>query len=135
MSLLFCGIVGFFIGKKGENFMSWIINNWSFLVVIVAFIVVGYVYVKKFKNMPTEQQKNMIRAWLLAIVVEAERTFGSKTGKIKLSWAYSQFVGAFPSLAEIISFELFSKLVDEVLEQMRTILENNENAKSYVEGS
>lgn len=114
--------------------MAWIVNNWSFLVVIIACLVVAYVYVKKFRNLPTQQQLEMIKAWLLAIVIEAERTFGSKTGKIKLSWAYSQFISAFPSLSEVISFELFSMLVDEVLEQMREILKSNSNAKNYVDG-
>ena len=114
--------------------MAWIINNWSFLVVVLSCLVIAFVYVKKFKNLPTETQLEMVKAWLLAIVIEAERTFGSKTGKIKLSWAYSQFISAFPSLSEIISFELFSMLVDEVLEQMRDILENNKNAKNYVDG-
>lgn len=114
--------------------MNWLIENWSLLVVVIAAVALGYLYFKKFKNSPTEQQIKMIKEWLLAVVIEAERMFGSKTGKIKLSWAYSCFIDAFPALAEIVTFEMFSALVDEVLEQMRAILESNENAKNYVGG-
>lgn len=112
--------------------MSWIINNWSFLVVILACLVIGYVYVNKFKNLPTEQQQEMVKAWLLAIVIEAERTFKNKTGVVKLSWTYNRFCETFPYLADIISFELFSILVDEVLEQMKHLLETNKYISDYV---
>ena len=114
--------------------MKWLIDNWSLLVVLVAVIVVVVCYVKKFSALPSQEQQAKIKAWLLAIVVEAERQFGGQTGKIKLSWAYSKFVEAFPSLAPVVPFELFSSMVDEVLEQMRNLLESNESIRKYVEG-
>ena len=114
--------------------MMWLEQNWSLLVVIIAFVVVVLHYFKKFSGLPSEQQLAKVKAFLLAIVVEAERQFGSQTGKIKLSWAYSKFCETFPSLAPVIPFETFSAMVDEVLEQMRYLLETNEAVKKYVEG-
>lgn len=115
--------------------MQWLYDNWSLLVVILAAIVVVYVRFKKFAGLPSDEQQAKAKAILLAIVIEAERQFGGQTGKLKLSWAYSRFVELYPSLASLIPFELFSTLVDEVLEQMRNLLETNESIKRYVEGA
>lgn len=113
--------------------MDWIINNWSMIVVVIAFIVVFYIQYRKFCKLPSEQQLAKVKAFLLVVVVEAERIYKSKTGRIKLSYAYEKFVQAFPSLVPIIPFELFASMVDEVLEQMRNMLEDNENVRNYVE--
>lgn len=114
--------------------MNWLISNWYVIVLILAVIVLGVMYVRKFYGMPSQEQLEKVKAFLLVIVVEAEKQFGSQTGKIKLSWAYSKFVEAFPSIANLISFEMFSLLVDEVLEEMRHLLESNQKVAQYVEG-
>ncbi len=112
--------------------MKWIIDNWSLLVVIVAAIVVGAVYIKKFYNMPTDEQIAKVKEWLLFAVVQAEKELGGGTGQLKLRYVYNMFIEKFPSLVDIISFELFSSLVDEVLEQMRHLLDTNLDVKAYV---
>lgn len=114
--------------------MEWLINNWSLLVLIGAVGVYIYIRFKKWNGLPSEEQLKKIKAFLLATVIEAERQFKSSTGRLKLSWAYSQFIKAFPSLSSLISFEMFSALVDEVLVEMRNLLENNEQIRKYVEG-
>ena len=50
-------------------------------------------------------------------------------------YVYDLFLERFPSVAPVISFEMFSMLVDEALEKMRHILETNLDIKAYVEGS
>ena len=114
--------------------MNWIIENWSLLVVLIAVVILVYIWVKKFVALPNEEQVKRIKQWMLIAVIEAEKRFGEKTGKLKLSWVYAEFVKAFPSLVAIMPFELFSDLVDSVLDDMREILEKNENAKKYVYG-
>lgn len=47
---------------------------------------------------------------------------------------YDLFVQRFPWLAKAVSFELFSSLVDEALEEMREMLDNNQAVKAFVEG-
>ena len=42
------------------------------------------------------------------------------------------FVARFPSLAKIISFDYFSMLVDEALEEFRKLLSTNEKVNQYV---
>ena len=89
--------------------------------VILAVIVVGGgIYVNGFKN------------WLVWAVTEAEAVFGSKTGKLKLRYAYELAVARFPIIAKIIPFTLFSKMVDDALVIMRTMIENNADIASIV---
>lgn len=84
-------------------------------VVLAVIVIGGGIYVNGFKN------------WLVWAVSEAEATFGSKTGKLKLRYAYELAVERFPIIAKFIPFALFSKLVDSALEVMRDMIENNKN--------
>lgn len=81
-------------------------------VVIVVLIGSG-IYVNGFKN------------WLVWAVTEAEKTFGSGTGQLKLRYAYELAIKQFPIVAKIIPFSVFSALVDEALVIMRKMIENN----------
>lgn len=112
--------------------MKWLIENWSLLVVILAGLCVGFVYAKKFLDKPTDEQMAKIKEWLLYAVMEAEAQFGSGTGKLKLHYVYDMFITRFPAFVDIISFEMFSKLVDEALEEMRKLLQFNLDIKAFV---
>lgn len=79
------------------------------------------------------QRKN-IKEWLLYAVVEAEKNLGSKTGKIKLRQVYDEFIRTFPIISKIISFNLFSSLVDTSLIEMKKILDSNTTISQYVNG-
>ena len=84
--------------------------------------------------LPTEAQLAKVKEWLLWAVTEAEKDLGGGTGKLKLRQVYDLFVTRFPWLAKLVSFELFSDMVDEALEQMREMLDTNEAVKAFVEG-
>lgn len=66
-----------------------------------------------------------VREWLLIAVTEAERKFGSGTGKLKLVYVYDLFITKFPKLQAIIPYKLFAVLVDQALVVMRKMLEND----------
>ena len=112
--------------------MAWIINNWSFLVVIACAVGVGVFYTNKFVKMPSDEQIARVKQWLLFAVLEAEKTYKSGTGALKLRFTYDLFVERFGALAAVVSFEMFSKWVDEVLQEMRHILETNKDIEAYV---
>ena len=114
--------------------MAWLANNWSFLVVFFSAVVLFIIYSKKFAEKPSSEQIIKLKEWLLWAVVQAEKELGGKVGVLKLRMVYDMAVSRFPSLMAFISFELFSKYVDEALEQMRHLLESNERLKDYVEG-
>lgn len=67
------------------------------------------------------------RNWLVYAVSESESVFGGGTGKLKLRYAYDLAVKAFPVIAKLIPWSLFSKLVDEALEIMKDMAKHNEN--------
>lgn len=105
---------------------------WIILIAIAALVVVGYLlYV--FIKMPTVEQLNTLKEWLLYAVAKAEKELGSGTGQIKLRYVYDMFVGKFPALAKVVCFEDFSILVDEVLEKFRILLDQNASLKEYID--
>lgn len=67
-------------------------------------------------------------------VTTAEKELGAGTGKIKLRYVYDMFVARFDWLAKVITFDMFSMMVDDALEQMKTMLEENEAVQKFVAG-
>ena len=90
---------------------------------IVLVIVIGF-GVFKFITQPTSKQKEQLRVVLLELVLLAEKVYGSSTGKVKLSFVYSELVVKFPYL-RYVPFSVIEKLIDETLEEMRHLLETN----------
>ena len=114
--------------------MTWFLNNWSFLVVVVCAIGAIVIYLNRFIALPSGEQLNKVKQWLLYAVIEAEKQYQGGTGALKLRAVYNEFCKVFPSLVPIISFAVFSELVDEALEQMRHLLETNLDIANYIEG-
>lgn len=115
--------------------MQFILENWYLIILAVAVIVVAaravYVFIKR----PTSEQLTSIKEWLLWACTEAEKELGGGTGKLKLRYVYDAFLSKFPLLAKIVSFDMLSDLVDEVLVSMRELLATNNSANAYVYGT
>lgn len=114
--------------------MDFIVENWYILVGLLAIIAAVVVYIVRFFKQPTEKQLESIKEWLLWATTEAEKRFGSGTGKLKLRYVYDLFAETFPWLAKIISFETFSNLVDSALGDMNNLLASNNAVQLYVNG-
>lgn len=99
--------------------------------IIVVLCAIAYC-IYEFYNLGKEKQIKMLKEWLLLAVVEAEKALGSNTGQIKLRYVYDLFITKFKYLALIISFNQFSLLVDDALEEMRDIISNNKQVEQYV---
>ena len=113
--------------------INFLVENWFLLVVVVCSVcVVGYALVHFF-NLPTSTQIQKVKAWLLYAVALAEKELGGGTGQLKLRYVYDLFLTRFPSLSKVITFEMFSGLVDEVLVEFRHILSTNNNIKTLIE--
>ena len=112
--------------------MEQIINNWALIIAAVALVVSVVTAVIKFTNMPTAAQIVKVKEWLLYAVTMAEKELGGGTGKLKLRYVYDLFLTKFNWLAKVISFEQFSDLVDEALEEMKRLLESNNAVKEIV---
>ena len=113
--------------------MEWLVNNWYVIVGLIAVaVIIGYA-IGKFLNLPTESQIKKIKEWLVYACMEAEKELGGKTGQLKLRMVYDLFLTKFDWLAKVISFEQFSKMVDESLERLKHLLTTNEAIKKIVE--
>lgn len=90
-----------------------------FIVLLEAVRIIGTI-----KSNTKEENLKMIKSWLLSVIVNAEKVYGGKTGKVKLSYVYGLFIEKFPKLAKVISFETFSAIVDEVLKINENYIDN-----------
>lgn len=113
--------------------MDFIMNYWWVIVIgIAAIAVIGY-NIYAFANKSSDVQIAQVKEWLLWAVAEAEKELGGGTGQLKLRYVYDLFLLRFNYLANVITFEAFSLLVDEVLETFREMLTQNPSVKNYIE--
>ena len=102
-----------------NEFLTW----YNIVFVLLAVLVVAYgISMGKAKE------------WLKWAVCVAEEELGGGTGQLKLHKVYDMFIDAFPVLASILPFNIFSKLVDVALEWMKEQLDKNEAIKLIIEG-
>lgn len=113
--------------------MEYLANNWPLLVASIAIIVVAATSVMNFYQKPSADQIKAIKEWLLYAVTQAEKDFGSGTGKLKLRYVYDKFLTAYPAIAKFIKFDDFSDYVDEALSKMKDLITSNEKIRKYVE--
>lgn len=115
-----------------NDVVKFLVENWYFIVTAIVMVVMAGVICWNFFKLPTKEQIAKIKEWLLYAVTEAEKELGGGTGQLKLRQVYDLFVQRFPVVAAVISFDTFSGWVDEALEQMREMLEQNQNVQKYV---
>lgn len=115
--------------------MSFIIENWAIVFVAIAAIVATTIVTIRFMQSSTDEQIKKVREWLLYATSLAEKELGSGTGVLKLRYVYDMFVIKFPWLARVISFEVFSNIVDDVLAELNDLLATNSAVQTYVTGN
>ena len=101
------------------------INNFAFWIVLFVICFALGMFLGKFIKKSREEKIQVVKNWLLYAVAMAERELGSGTGRIKLGQVYEQFLLVFPQLQRVISFDMFAKLVDDVLIQFQELVEEN----------
>lgn len=113
--------------------LEFLVGYWWLIVILIAVIAVVAVAVYKFVKKPSSEQMKQVKEWLLYAVVEAEKALGSGTGQVKLRYVYDKFLTKFPIISVLISFEVFSELVDEALDKLEEMLKDNEQLNNYIE--
>ena len=111
-----------------------LMENWYLVVALMAATGMVGVCIGRFLKMPTSEQRERVKEWLLWAVTQAEAELGSGTGKLKLRQTYDLFIQRFPALAMAVSFDTFSLWVDEALEEMRKLLKENKTVRELVYG-
>lgn len=114
--------------------INFILENWYIILALCAAGTAAGFAVYHFAKQPKADQLKKVHEWLLWAVVEAEKALGSGTGQLKLRRVYDLFVVRFPWLAKIVPFEMFGKMVDDALDEMRELLDNDEAVAAYING-
>lgn len=112
--------------------VTFLMENWYLFIAFLAVAMVIGVFIGKFVNMPTAEQREKVKEWLLWAVTQAESELGSGTGQLKLRSVYDLFVQRFPVIAKAVSFDTFSLWVDEALADMREMLKQNKAVQKLV---
>ena len=105
--------------------MNYLIENWYFVVGLAVVITVVTIGAINIVQLPSNKQLEKVKEWWIFACLEAERNFKSGTGALKLRFVYDSFIARFTWLAKIVSFEMFSMMVDEALVTVREMLEKN----------
>ena len=118
-----------------DNFIKFLAENWTFIVIIISIIIKAAVSVSDFLKKSKDERK--AAAWselsriALSLVSDAETAWGSKTVEIKKSEVVKKIYDKLPALSEIANeaetSEQIDKIIDDALDQMREILKNKEN--------
>lgn len=114
--------------------MEYILEYWYIILAAIVMVVTLALGVYYFFKLPTNEQLNKVREWLLWAVTQAEMELGSGTGKLKLRQVYDLFVVRFPWMVKIVPFSMFSAMVDDALVEMHQMLEVNNAVRELVEG-
>lgn len=114
--------------------MEMMLNNWYVWLALACVVIMAALILYRFFKLPTAEQLDNVREWLLFAVTQAEAELGSGTGRLKLRLVYDQFLTRFPALALMVSFQTFSEMVDDALVEMRKMLAENEIVAALVIG-
>lgn len=110
--------------------MEYIINNWAIILALLVLLISVIAGIVAFFKLPTEKQIENMKKWLCYAVTKAEKELGEKTGAMKLHLVYDWAIERFPWVGSLITFDAFSKYVDEALEWMKEQLDTDGSAVS-----
>lgn len=111
---------------------TFLMGNWYLFIAALAMATLAAAAVARFLEMPSAEQREKVKEWLLWAVTEAEKELGSGTGQLKLRQVYDLFLQRFPAVAKRISFATFSYWVDKALIDMREMLNKNKTIYQMV---
>lgn len=112
--------------------MNFIIQNWPFLIIGLAVIIVGLKLLYNFIKNPSAQQLESIKQWAIYACAMAEASLGSGTGQLKMRATYDMFLNKFPALAKLVSFEKYQQIAEMALMEFKKMLKENPNVQELI---
>ena len=109
------------------NVLAFIAANWDSVLVVVAFLAVVVVLIKR-------GETKILKQILFNLVTQAEKQFGSGTGSLKYAavadWIYQRIPAVLKLLFTSNDIE---KMIEDVLEEAKKAWGANENLKGYID--
>lgn len=109
------------------NVLTFLAKNWDSVLVVVAFIALVVVLIKR-------GETKILKQILFNLVTQAEKQFGNGTGSLKYAavadWIYQRIPAVLKLLFTSNDIE---KMIEDVLEEAKKAWGANENLKGYIE--
>ena len=109
------------------NVLAFIAANWDSVLVVVAFLAVVVVLIKR-------GETKILKQILFNLVTQAEKQFGSGTGSLKYAavadWIYQRIPAVLKLLFTSSDIE---KMIEAALEEAKKAWGANENLKGYID--
>ena len=109
------------------NVLAFLAANWDSVLVVVAFLSVVVVLIKR-------GETKILKQILFNLVTQAEKQFGSGTGSLKYAavadWIYQRIPAVLKLLFTSNDIE---KMIEDVLEEAKKAWGANENLKGYID--
>lgn len=109
------------------NVLAFLAENWDSVLVVVAFLAVVVVLIKR-------GETKILKQILFNLVTQAEKQFGSGTGSLKYAavadWIYQRIPAVLKLLFTSSDIE---KMIEAALEEAKKAWGANENLKGYIE--
>lgn len=109
------------------NVLTFLAKNWDSVLVIVAFLALVVVLIKR-------GETKILKQILFNLVTQAEKQFGSGTGSLKYAavadWIYQRIPAVLKLLFTSNDIE---KMIEDVLEEAKKAWGANENLKGYID--
>lgn len=109
------------------NVLTFLAKNWDSVLVIVAFLAVVVVLIKR-------GETKILKQILFNLVTQAEKQFGSGTGSLKYAavadWIYQRI----PAVLKLLfTSSDIDKMIEAALEEAKKAWGANENLKGYID--
>ena len=109
------------------NVLTFLAKNWDSVLVVVAFLAVVVVLIKR-------GETKILKQILFNLVTQAEKQFGSGTGSLKYAavadWIYQRI----PAVLKLLFTEKdIADMIEAVLEEAKKAWGANENLKGYID--
>lgn len=109
------------------NVLTFLAKNWNSVLVIVAFLALVVVLIKR-------GETKILKQILFNLVTQAEKQFGSGTGSLKYAavadWIYQRIPAVLKLLFTSSDIE---KMIEAALEEAKKAWGANENLKGYID--
>lgn len=109
------------------NVLAFLAANWDSVLVVVAFLAVVVVLIKR-------SETKILKQILFNLVTQAEKQFGSGTGSLKYAavadWIYQRIPAVLKLLFTSSDIE---KMIEAALEEAKKAWGANENLKGYID--